>query len=76
MKKQSSIEFLEQRIKEMFLPLSQEETLLKDIQQAKQMHKQEWVEAYISGKRVKNQFFDYTERFKKYAEQCYNDIYG
>ncbi len=44
--KESSIEWLEQRIKEMFLPLSQEETLLKDIQQAKEMHKQEIIDAF------------------------------
>ena len=47
MKKQSSIEWLEQRIKEMFLPLSQEERILKDLNQAKELHKQEIIEARL-----------------------------
>ena len=41
MKNTNSIEWLEQRIKEMFLPLSQEERLLKDIDKAKKMYKNE-----------------------------------
>jgi len=56
--KKSSIEWLEQIIKEMFLPLSQEETLLKYIQQAKEIHKQETIEAYEEGQKTP---YEYSE---------------
>lgn len=78
--KQSSIKWLEERIKEMFLPLSQEESILKDIEQAKELHKQDIVEAYNKGREAG--VGDYIDiewgrnGTELTAEQYYNETFG